>query len=133
MSLPTYAEISQQLGIPRCRGILPNGQRCHLNHEGTYDEHNVHWADRRSTRGGIRAFLHLAGMKRVSSTPGLLGEPFWYRYYQAQLMVNVYAMQLGIRFPREVSDHYRAQLKAMLVDVPTSAEGRREAMSWATP
>lgn len=127
MSLPTYADISRQLALPRCRGIRPNGQTCHLNHEGTVDIHNVHWADRRATRGGIRHFLHLAAMQRLYHV-----QPHWVRFYMAQTQVNVWADEIGVRFPKEVSDHYRAQLKAMLVDVPANEPGRTEAMRWAT-
>ncbi len=129
MSLPTYADISRQLAIPRCRGVLPNGQTCHLNHEGSIDIdfRNVHWADRRATRGGIRFFLHLASMRRLGHV-----QPYWARYYLAQTQVNMYADEIGVRFPKDVSDFYRAQLKAMLVDVPASEPGRTEAMRWAT-
>ena len=128
MALPSYEAIAADLSIPRCRGILPNGQTCFADHRGAYDSAYVHWRDRTPTRAGIRAFLTL-GALRVYYDRRLTG---WRRYYLAQRLVGIWQLELGLRFPASVTESYRAQMRAMLVNVPTSDPLRGEALRWAT-
>jgi len=134
MSLPTYEAITSKLGIPRCRGILPNGQRCflatHDSHHGSYSGGYVHWGDRAPTRSGIREYLTLAALRYLDQ--GEEQEALWRLHYRAQLLVGEWQRMIGVRFPPKISDKYRARLKVMLVDVPTSEPMRAEAMRWAT-
>lgn len=130
--LPDYADVADAtIKSKRCRGIRPNGQTCHENHDGTLANGEVHWSDRRPTRGGIRRFLHLAAMLQINIVSGPT-TPHWLKYLRAQRLVQIWAEQLGIRFPASITDQYRAELRAMVAPLPTSTPGREEAMQWST-
>lgn len=124
---PSYEAISSQLGIPRCRGILPDGHRCHLDHrKGVLKDDVVHWGDRgRVERAGVRRFLKLAAFRLVED------ERPWARLYLAQPYINDWARQLGIRMPGRMTEDDRLLAKAMLVNVPSTEPLRETVMGWA--
>lgn len=137
MTLPSYDEITRQLGIPRCRGILPNGQYCPADHaEGEVDifpsrpprTYQVHWGDnRRVTRAGIRRYLALAAWRIAMGR--FPSEPVWRVHYEALREIPALAREIHIQLPHKLGDLDRAQLKAMMVKVPPS-ELRAEVMRW---
>ena len=127
MAYPTYDEIARQLEIPRCRGVLPTGHRCPLDHRrGVLKDDLVHWADRgRVERAGVRRFLKLAAYRLIDD------ERPWARLYLAQPYINDWARQLGIKMPGSKTDEDRLLAKAMMVNVPNKEPLREEAMAWA--
>lgn len=131
MALPKYHEIATQLGVQMCRGILPNGQTCFAtrSHErGFVEDGLVHWADRMTTREGVKRFLGL-----VVEETGQVGlTEAWQKLYHRVKMIWLWADQIGVRIPRQAFEHERLQLRAMLLKVPTDAPGRAEAMQWAS-
>lgn len=124
---PRFAEIAERFGIPRCRGILPTGHRCPLDHRaGVLEGGLVHWADReRVTRAGVRRFLKLAAFRLVDD------ERPWVRLYLAQPIINDWARQLGIKMPGHMTEDDRLLAKAMLVNVSSKEPMRDEVMEWA--
>ena len=130
MAYPSFGEIAAKLDIPRCRGLTQAGYRCEVfdHRRGQIGDGQVHWADRaRVERAGIRRFLRLAAILYYAEQ-----EPrAWARIYLAQRLINAWASQLGVRIPSELSDHDRLEVKAMLVNIPTDAPLRKEAMAWA--
>jgi len=130
LAYPSYAEIADRLGIPRCRGLTASGHQCRdYNHrQGAVGDGLVHWADRkRVERAGIRRFLRLAANRYLIDEEGV-AEP-WQRLYLAQRMINIWGMALGVRFPASLTDRDKVELKAMLVNEPQT-ELRKQAMDW---
>jgi hypothetical protein len=129
LAYPSYAEIADRLGIPRCRGLTASGHQCRdYNHrQGVVGDGLVHWADRkRVERAGIRRFLRLAANRDLIEQG--VAEP-WKRLYWSQAMINRWGMTLGVRFPASLTEHDKIELKAMLVNEPQSPL-RKEAMDW---
>ena len=130
MAYPSYADISAQLGIPRCRGVTASGHLCRdYDHKrGAVGDGLVHWADRaRVERAGIRRFLRLAAVRDLIEQG--VAEP-WKRLYWSQGMILRWADELGVRLPASAARRDRVELKAMLTSVPQS-DLRKEAMVWA--
>lgn len=125
--LPDYGEIVKATGIPRCRGLKPNGQRCYANHDGKIEDGLLHWRDRRTTKAGIYRFLHLGAMIIHASEKQL-----WRRHYLAHRTVARWSADLGIRYPPSVTAQYRSVLKSLVVGVGTQEDLREEAMRWAS-
>jgi len=137
MSYPSYQEIADKLGQPRCRGIRPNGQLCHgFDHQkGSVGDGFIHWADRaRVERAGIRRFLKLIALEIVSN--GGAAHPGetrpWARLYLAQNLINNMARVVGVSLPASLTDEDRLAVKAQIINVPTDEPLREEAMQWAT-
>jgi hypothetical protein len=129
MTLPSFDSITRQLSIPRCRGILPNGQYCPADHvEGEVADGKVHWGDdRRVTRAGIRRYLALAAWRAAALMWS--SEPVWVVHYEALRMIPKLAKQAHVQLPHALGDLDRATLRAMLVNVDQDWK-RREAMVW---
>lgn len=131
MAYPTFGEIAEKLGIPRCRGIRPNGQICHgFDHRrGQVGDGFVHWADRsRIERAGVRRFLKMAAIMKLDEE----GETrSWARLYLAQTMINNWSPIIGISFPGVLTDVDKIIVRAMLINVPTGDPMRDAAMRWA--
>ena len=127
MAYPTFSEIAERLDIARCRGILPSGHRCHLDHRrGVVSDGMVHWADRgRVERAGVRRFLKLSAFLLIDD------DRPWARIWLAQRYINNWASQIGMTFPSSLTDDDRLEVRAMLINVPTDTPGRQEAMAWA--
>jgi len=128
--LPSFAMLSEELGIPWCHGILKTGHRCHRSHRpGSLADGVVHFTNRRVTRAGIRRFLFLGAMAEVS----LVGtdEP-WRRFYWANQIVTQWVKQVRIEMPRSATAPYKTQLKAMLASVEPGDPEREEAWLWAS-
>lgn len=139
MSYPTYAEVAEKIGYPRCRGIRPNGQTCHgFDHvKGSVGEGFIHWADRkRVERAGIRRFLKLIAIEIVSNGPATDSIPGetrpWARLYLAQPLINNMGRLIGVTFPAHLTDEDRAEVRAQIVNLPADEPLRKEAMHWAT-
>lgn len=139
MALPAYHEIAAKLGIPHCRGIKPNGQRCYdpgSHQTGFVDASYVHWLDRtRPERAGIRRFLLLEARRRVTVDSGEAGEVIgradkWRLVYRSLRLLPSLASDLGIRIPVDLGKTDRIKLKAMLVNVNPKDQERIEALAW---
>ena len=128
MSLPTYTSVAKQLGIPWCRGIKANGQRCFGGHRpGFIYDGQVHFADRRESRAGIRRFLYLGATLAVAEV-----EPGWRRYYRANRLVTDWIKVIRVEMPRSTTAPYKTQMKAMLAGVEPGDPVREEAWLWAS-
>lgn len=136
MALPAYHEIAAKLGIPHCRGIKPNGQRCYEpgNHQtGFITPEFVHWLDRaRPERAGIRRFLLLEARRRVylEATEFIGRADAWRLMYRALRLLPKLVSELGIRIPVELGKGDRVKLKAMLVNANPKDGERIEALAW---
>jgi hypothetical protein len=129
MSIPTYAEAAEELHIPWCRGIKPNGQSCFGGHRpGFLFEGQVHWTDRRVSRAGLRRFLFLGAMLQT----GTIGMKGWRRHYAANRLVTDWLKALRVEMPKSITAPYKAQVKAMLAAVPPGDQEREEAWAWAS-
>ena len=129
MGLPTFSNISRELGIERCRGIQSNGQRCYatVHATGGVIDGIVHWSDRRVTKAGIKRFLWLASDPAVTKS-----EAPWRRRWIRLQMVRGWLGRIHVRLSKDAWDQDKAELRAMLVKVPTSDHARAEAMAWAS-
>lgn len=127
MSLPSYEAITRQLGIPRCRGILPNGQYCQADHaEGEIADGKVHWGDaRRVTHAGIRRYLALEAWRRADE-PEL---PTYWVTYRALRLIPVLAAAIHVRLPARLGDLDRATLRASISKVEPCPE-KTEVLQW---
>lgn len=131
MPLPSYHEMTETLGVPRCRGIQ-NGFRCYDEHErGEIKDGFLHWRDRREQREGIYQFLKLAAEFQLRADPTFMAQPLWAQRYQILRFIPVLAAKVRVQLPRKLGDRDRVELAAMLVNVPTSLLGRNEALEWA--
>jgi hypothetical protein len=137
MTYPSYQEIAEKLGYPRCNGTRPDGTACSFDHQkGSVGDGFVHWADRRRVeRAGIRRFLKLIAIEIVSNghpQGGPAGETRpWARLYLAQNLINNMARLIGVEMPARLTDEDRLAVKAQLVNVPSDEPLRKEAMTWA--
>lgn len=134
MTLPSFDEITRQLDIPRCRGILPNGQYCQLDHVGgvvhpDQGRHwRVHWSDdRRVTRASIRRYLALAAWAKVAAEASV--DPVWAIQYEALRLIPILARQIHVQLPHAMGDLDRSILRSLLINQPPS-EKRTEALAW---
>lgn len=129
MALPTYLFIAQATGTDRCRGIKGNGQKCFVagHDKGVVDGGTVHWADRVPTKAGIKRFLWLA-----SDLHYVHERAVWRRRLWRVRLTLSWLMLLHVRVPASAWAHEKAELRAMLVKVPTGEPDRAEAMAWAS-
>lgn len=134
MALPTYRDIAATIVIPRCAGRLDSGHTCYAGDHarGFVDGVAVHWADRVPRRPGIKRFLMLAAEYKLRHAMPSVAK--WLVLWLKLQYVWVWAEKIGVRFPPRLRafEREQAQLRAMLVKVPTGTPSRDEAMKWAS-
>lgn len=129
MKRPPYEDMARRLGYDYCRGILPSGHYCPLDHDkGTVTNDGVtgtvHWSERPRTPPKIRHFLLLLATERVTGLSG------WRQSWGRIIWVNDAMRLLHIRLPRSTWAHEAATLYAQATAADPS-KSRDEALVWA--
>jgi hypothetical protein len=124
---PSYADLSETLGVRRCRGIDPRfGSYCGRDHErGEWANGMLHWRDRRVRYRNLRAFLGL-----VWSQGAPASAPRWYHVYVRARGINALAARIGVRIPDRYVDADRAAAAALLARSGDDSEQARLVRLW---
>lgn len=98
----TYQQIIERLGLTQICLRADCGLTARARRRGTIDGFGVvHWQERPRNKRGLRHFLLLVAKRNRLASPNYLNTPdlFHFALYLDQRRADLWAEQLGVRFP----------------------------------